>query len=311
MSTPKYRSQVLLLLDILPAVADEECFALHGGTAINLFVRDMPRLSVDLDLTYLLIEDRGATLANIIVALRSIQTRITAKSPSIRITIDTDRFKLLCSRQGIQVKIEVNTTMRGALGAPKMRVLSEKTQSTFDRFAEMRIMPLGQVYGGKICAALSRQHPRDLFDIKYMLQNSGFDDEIKRGFLLCLLSGERPIHEMLRPALLDQQATMEHHFAGMTEEPFGYAQFEETRNTLIAVIHNRLTETDREFLISFKNGSPEWDQYSFADFQRFPAVQWKLQNIRKLKETNGSKHRGQLEALKASLSAVTFEPGAS
>ena len=50
-----YTKQVKLLLDVLPEVAREEHFALHGGTAINLFVRDMPRLSVDIDLTYVLI----------------------------------------------------------------------------------------------------------------------------------------------------------------------------------------------------------------------------------------------------------------
>ena len=48
-----YRRQVQLLIRVLPSIAEEACFALKGGTAINLFVRDMPRLSVDIDLTYL------------------------------------------------------------------------------------------------------------------------------------------------------------------------------------------------------------------------------------------------------------------
>jgi len=49
----RYRKQVALLIQTIPAVPDEKDFALKGGTAINLFVRDMPRLSVDIDLTYL------------------------------------------------------------------------------------------------------------------------------------------------------------------------------------------------------------------------------------------------------------------
>jgi hypothetical protein len=53
-----YKKQVRLLLDVLPEVAKEECFAMHGGTAINLFVRDMPRLSIDIDLTYVKIAER-------------------------------------------------------------------------------------------------------------------------------------------------------------------------------------------------------------------------------------------------------------
>jgi hypothetical protein len=47
------------LIRVLPSIAEEACFALKGGTAINLFVRDMPRLSVDIDLTYLPVQPRG------------------------------------------------------------------------------------------------------------------------------------------------------------------------------------------------------------------------------------------------------------
>jgi len=300
-STPKYRNQVGLLLDVLPEVAAEECFALHGGTAINLFVRDMPRLSVDLDLTYLLIEGRADTLTNIALGLRRIQGRVKARFPNVRVTENPDHSKLLCERQGVQVKVEVNTTMRGSLGDPVLRPLSEKTQEAFDRFAEMRIMPVGQLYGGKICAALDRQHPRDLFDVRHMLQSQGFSGEIRRGFLLCLLSGDRPMHEIIQPTLIDQRATLENHFAGMSEEPFSYAEFEETRQTLIQRINGDLESTDREFLISFKAGDPAWAEYGFGDFEKFPAVQWKLQNIRKLRDTNSLKHRDQLAALKGRL----------
>jgi hypothetical protein len=73
------------LLDVLPEVALEECFAMHGGTALNLFLRDMPRLSVDIGLTYLLIEDRDATIAHVEIALRAIRDRIEAKIPAIHI----------------------------------------------------------------------------------------------------------------------------------------------------------------------------------------------------------------------------------
>ncbi len=49
--TDIYRKQVELLVRTIPNVAEEKCFALKGGTAINLFIRNMPRLSVDIDLT--------------------------------------------------------------------------------------------------------------------------------------------------------------------------------------------------------------------------------------------------------------------
>lgn len=196
------------------------------------------------------------------------------------------------------MKVEVNTTMRGSLSEPVLVPLSERAQERFDQFVEMRIVPLGQLYGGKICAALDRQHPRDLFDVRHMLQSQGFSDEIRRGFLLCLLSGDRPMHEVIQPTLINHRDTLESRFSGMSEEPFSYAEFKETRQTLIEKVNADMVQSDREFLIGFKKGDPAWSQYGFGDFERFPAVQWKLQNIRRLKDTNPLKHGSQLEALR-------------
>ena len=80
-----YKKQVKLVLDVLPEVAKETCFDLHGGTAINLFVRNMPRLSVDIDLTYVEIAERKETLDAINAALGCIKENIEKLSPSIRI----------------------------------------------------------------------------------------------------------------------------------------------------------------------------------------------------------------------------------
>jgi predicted nucleotidyltransferase component of viral defense system len=84
--TDIYRKQVELLVQTLPQVAEETCFALKGGTAINLFVRDMPRLSVDIDLTYLPISDRNHSLADIDAALKRIGGRINRLHPRYSIT---------------------------------------------------------------------------------------------------------------------------------------------------------------------------------------------------------------------------------
>ena len=71
-----YRRQVALLIRILPLVAQEASFALKGGTAINLFVRDLPRLSVDIDLVYLPVADREMSLAAIRAGLARIGAAI-------------------------------------------------------------------------------------------------------------------------------------------------------------------------------------------------------------------------------------------
>lgn len=76
MIAQNYSRQVALLLRVIPEIAKESCFALHGGTAINLFIRDLPRLSVDIDLTYLPIEDRDSSIKNINDALSRIKDSI-------------------------------------------------------------------------------------------------------------------------------------------------------------------------------------------------------------------------------------------
>jgi hypothetical protein len=68
-----FTEQVRLLVALLPSVAKQTCFALKGGTAINLFLRDMPRLSVDIDLTYLPVEDRPAWPPSILPLRRSLR----------------------------------------------------------------------------------------------------------------------------------------------------------------------------------------------------------------------------------------------
>jgi predicted nucleotidyltransferase component of viral defense system len=294
----EYKKQAALLLAVLPEVAKETCFALHGGTAINLFVRNMPRLSVDIDLTYLPIEDRAATLAHIAEALERIKERIKTVIPGVQVQHKKETGKLLIAVRDADIKLEVNLVGRGALSAPVKTPLSERAQKEFEAFTAFPIVPLGQLYGGKICAALDRQHPRDLFDVKYLLANEGFSEEVKKGFLMWLLCGDRPINEVIKPNLQDQRSAMVNQFEGMSEEDFSYEEYEAVRKKLITTIHERLTEKDRKFLLSVKNLTPDWSIY---DFERFPAVQWKLQNLQKLKTTNPQKHQQQYEALKAKL----------
>lgn len=287
-----------LLIQAIPEIAKEPCFALHGGTAINLFIRNMPRLSVDIDLTYVPLEDRETSLKNIATTLEKIKTNLEKINPDIKVVHQEDISKLQITSQEAHIKLEVNQTIRGTISAPVEMTLCDKAQDEFDAFCAIPVVPKGQLYGGKICAALDRQHPRDLFDIKYLLENEGFSEEIKTGFLFCLISSDRPINEIIRPNLKDQNLTMRNHFEGMSKEPFAYAEFEDTRRKLIQTINAELTSEDKEFLISIKEGNPNWGIY---DFSQFPAVQWKLRNIQTLKAGNPKKHAEQLAILKEKL----------
>jgi len=293
-----YKNQVTLLLNVLPEVAKENCFALHGGTAINFFVRDMPRLSVDIDLTYLPIEDRPTTFANIAAALERIKASLEKVILDVRITHRQDVGKLQISVRGVDVKVEVNLVMRGTLATPVKLQLCQKAQNEFEAFSAINVVPIGQIYGGKICAALDRQHPRDLFDIKDLLKNKGFTKEIKEGFLLCLLSSDRPINEVISPNFRDQHSAMDNQFAGMSEEAFSYEEYEAVRKNLVKTIHENLSMKDKSFLLSVKDVTPDWSIYNF---ERYPAVAWKLQNLQKVKVSNPEKHAKQYNDLKKKL----------
>lgn len=293
-----YKRQVALLLNVIPEVEKEECFALHGGTAINLFVRDMPRLSVDIDLTYIPVEERVTTFDNINLSLENIKNNIERLIPNVKAHHQKELLKLQISNNEAQIKLEVNQGMRGIIDKVEKKALCDRAQEQFDAFCTINTVSLGQLYGGKICAALDRQHPRDLFDVKCLLENEGFTEEIKIGFLFALLSSKRPIWEMLFPHFIDQSQTFVNQFEGMTSEPFTYEDFENTRVIILEIIHNSLSKKDRDFIISFEEVKPDWTIYNF---EKYPAIQWKLQNLEKLKNSNPEKYLEGVNLLKEKL----------
>lgn len=298
----EYKAQVDLLLSILPHVAKEEQLALKGGTAINLFIRDMPRLSVDIDLTYISWQDDRATaLQNITTALDRIEERIKGSIKPVSITRvplgQGQDVKLNCQTPKAHVKIEVNTTTRGILFPERMMSVTEVVQNEFQKFAAIKVVSHGELYGGKICAALDRQHPRDIFDVHYLLKNEGFSDDIKKGFLFFLLSHARPMHELINPNRQDQKQAFENQFSGMTSESFTYENYEAVREQLINEIKKSLTDDEKHFLLTFKKGEPKWELIKIDNLQYYPAIQWKLQNIQALVKNNSAKHTDLLKGL--------------
>lgn len=291
-----YAQKVELLLRLIPIVMEEEVFAIHGGTAINLFLKDLPRYSVDIDLTYIPLADRQTSLDDINLHLKSIADKAKKAFKGIHIVPNFSTCKLLCEYHGKQVKIEVNQTKRGVVGGECLSMpLSEKAQNEFSLFCEAKIVPLTQLYGGKIAAALSRQHPRDLFDVKYMDIPL---DECREGLIFCLLGSDRPIHESFAPSLIDQREAMENQFAEMTDISFTYEDFEETRAKLINDLRSLLTEEDKRFLVRFESGQPEWNGYEFEYFKDYPSVQWKILNLKKLAKQNPQKLQAEAEKLR-------------
>lgn len=303
MITPTYRAQVDLLLQVLPYVAKEKIFALKGGTAINLFVREMPRLSVDIDLTYLPLDSRTEALKNIQNGLGRIKSDIENNVQGIRINTvplngGTD-VKLNCQGRGAQIKIEVNTITRGNVFPTELMQVVDSVQDEFDKFAAINVVSMAELYGGKICAAIDRQHPRDIFDVKLLLENEGFTDTIWAGVKVGLISHYKPISELLFPVLKDQKLAFDNQFAGMTRLEFSYKDYEVTRENLIKTMRKHLTDEDKLFILSFVRGEPDWELFPIHVLKDLPAIKWKLLNINRLKKENAVKYEQMINNLEA------------
>ncbi|MBD5196175.1 MAG: nucleotidyl transferase AbiEii/AbiGii toxin family protein [Bacteroidales bacterium] len=296
-----YRNQVALLIRVMPLVFRIKDFAVHGGTAINLFHRNLNRYSVDIDITYIPIADRDSSLKAINAHLASLKTSIERAVPGMRVIHKQDVWKLQCTKDGTTIKIEVNGTKRGLLGEVEKKELCEKAKTEFGMTCYANIVSLSQLYGGKIAAALSRQHPRDLFDCREITDKDF--SEVKAGFMLCLLGSDKPIVESLTPNPINQTEALKNQFEGMTDEPFSYEDYEMSRNNLIQVVNRGLDETDKEFLISFEDGTPDWDKCCAGDLSQYPSVRWKLQNIQVLKKKNPQKHHEGVDKLEKFFSA--------
>lgn len=305
MINQSYLNQADLLLQVIPHIATEKTLALKGGTAINLFLRNMPRLSVDIDLTYLPFDNRETALTNISDSLGRIRERITKSIPGITVnnhTIEGNDIKLLVQSQNAQIKVEVNTITRGHLHPVRLLQVNEKVQERFQKFAAIQVVSDAELFGGKICAALDRQHPRDLFDVFLLFQESGYNENVKYGFIQALVSHMRTMHEVLHPHLLDQRTAFDNQFQGMSDIDFTYEDFENTREKLIETVNSSLTDTDRSFLLSFKRGEPDWNLFPVKGLKDMSAVQWKLLNLQNLIKSNPGKHKELLSRLETLLS---------
>lgn len=283
----QYMQQVDLLLDVLPILNQFECFALKGGTAINLFIRNMPRLSVDIDLAYLPIEPRDIFLKNITDEMLKLKQLIQDKNFKVQETRTQDQqlSKLVVHGHQTAIKIEPNLVIRGSAFNCEEYDLCQNAQDQFLKYCRIRSLSAADIYGGKICAALDRQHPRDLFDIHQLFfHEKRISDKIRQAFIVYLCSGNRPIHEMLSAELKLSNFTDEFYneFQGMTIVPISNEMLLNARNQLVHTILNDFSDNERQFLLSVKLGEPDWSLMQIPDIEKLPALQWKILNIKRM-----------------------------
>ena len=299
-----YLDTARLLTQVAPIVFQDGVFALKGGTAINMFVRDLPRLSVDLDLVF---PDhtlpREAALASINEAIRNAAERLNARGflTHTVASADTGETKLLIRRGAIEVKVEVNFVMRGTVYPVRMATLVPKAREALMADLELPVVSTEDLYGGKLVAAMDRQHPRDLFDCMQLFAHEGITPAIRRSFVVYLACHNRPVHEVLFPVPRDISQEYERTFKGMTAEPVALEELIATRDRLIHELQKGLDADERKFLISFVRNQPEWNLLGTTHFPDLPGIRWKLSNLEKLAKRSPQKFMAQASVLESRL----------
>jgi len=294
-----YTATVRQLLDIAPVVFTSPHFAIKGGTALNLFLHDLPRLSVDIDVVFTNHSlGREEALQAIAAEFSAISQRLEAMGYEVRQRRNSagNESKLMVIGPLAEVKVEVNEVFRGTLLPLQQRPLSPATEEEFAQAVSLPLLATAELYGSKLVAAMDRQHPRDLFDVLILYNDTGLTPEIVDSFVAYLAGHNRPVHEVLMPRLHPLDAAFANQFNGMTRDEVSLETLEQTRTHLVQDLPRALTDQHRTFLLSLLQNQPRWDCMPFPHLQELPAIRWKLQNLAKLK---GAKRAEQVDRLQA------------
>lgn len=292
----EFEEQTKLVLLVLPFI-DKDIFALKGGTAINFFYQNLPRLSVDIDLTYLPIEDRKTSFKKIHQSLNKLQSELIKRgfeSVSDKKLDGNSEVKLVVSKEKIQIKVEPNFTLRGTVLEPEMREVSKKISELYGSTLKVNCLKYEEVYAGKICAALDRQYPRDLFDIKLLLEGQGITKKLKDVFLFYLISSARPFHELLSPKKQPIKTLFEQKFLGMNFEKITIEDLDDAYNTLVKKLKESIEENDIELLRTILQLNPQWHLSKIKNIENYPSIKWRMLNVEKMSEAKRQKELKEL-----------------
>jgi hypothetical protein len=299
-----YARTVRLLLTAAPAVFDNAIFAMKGGTAINLFIQDMPRLSVDIDVVYIPWQpNREEALHDIAAELERIRARLAPLGLIVRTlpSRDQSETKLFIENEISQVKVEVNFVFRGTVLSVLRQPLSRKTAELFSVELAAPLLAPDELYGSKLVAAMDRQHPRDLFDVWRLFETGGLSDATIECFVTYLAGHNRPFHEVLFGTDKAIEREYQDHFVGMTAEAVPLETLLAARTRLREELSRRLTSAQRRFLISLSQAQPEWNLLHCPYASELPALRWKLANLETFKKRRPDDFREQALLLEQKL----------
>ncbi|WP_321917030.1 nucleotidyl transferase AbiEii/AbiGii toxin family protein [Paraburkholderia sp. J11-2] len=310
----QYLNTVRLMLAIAPDVFDTPHFAMKGGTAINMFVQDLPRLSVDIDVIMRSHDpDRAEALAIINTELARAKQAIERQGYHVTVAGASgknkgDDVKLTVASADTQVKVEVKYVFRGTLMPTVMRPVVPRAQEMFRVDFEVPTLADAELYGSKLVAALDRQHPRDIFDVQHMYETyGGLRDDCVAAFVGYLAGHNRPVHEVLfaKPHSLAHE--YEAGFVGMTVDEVSLSRLEEVQAQLHHDLPRALSPKQREFLLSLVRLAPDWALMPYAHLSDMPAIRWKIENLRKLRTRDKQRFADQEARLQGAFSALDRE----
>ncbi|NBU10823.1 MAG: nucleotidyl transferase AbiEii/AbiGii toxin family protein [Proteobacteria bacterium] len=299
-----YIDLVRVLLESAPAIFATRHFAMKGGTAINLFIETMPRLSVDIDVVYADFQaPRDEALKSIASGLEAARKQLAkyGLEAEVSATKVGDEIKLFIRRDRNQVKVEVNHVFRGTVLPVETRRLGGEARKLFTTDLSVPVLATAELYGSKLVAAMDRQHPRDLFDVRGLFERGGLTPEVVECFVCYLAGHNRPVHEVLFSRDQDMSLAFENEFVGMTRIPVTLAGLEQVRRKLKAELPAALTVNHRQFLLGLVAGEPDWSLVKCPHLSQLPAIRWKLKNLAKLKQSNPGKFARQAEELRVGL----------
>lgn len=303
-----YLRTVALLLDIAPHVFTSGRFAMKGGTALNLFVQEMPRLSVDIDVVYVHHEtERSQALHEIAAELVAVQQKLQRQGLRADLLGGAGReeSKILVRGADAQVKVEVNHVFRGTVLPIETRRLTAAAEERFETGFSVPTLAVAELYGGKLVAAMDRQHSRDLFDVIRMYEHVGLTEDIVECFVAYLAAHNRPIHEVLFSRENDLREAFNDEFLGMTAVPVSLSELESIRTRLHHELPKALADRHRRFLLTLASGKPDWTLMTCRHLRDMPGIRWKLLNLEKLKNANSEKFRQQFEDLSREFDRLT------
>lgn len=306
-----YIDQVRLLLRVLPHLDRIPDFAMKGGTAINLFLRPLPRLSVDIDLVYLPIEDRPASLkkieANLGLLKQSVEKEVGIKS--CRLEVKPEYSKLYIEDQSSIIKVEPNSLLRGTIFSCAKVNTHPFVKKEFGFEAKVNLIDSREIYAGKFCAAIDRQHPRDFFDVREIMKEITKTEleEFRSPFCVYMAMTGRPIHELLNSKLVPNfEKTFKSSFDGMTNEAVSAKElivsFDQFKKSSLF----SFTKGEKEFLIKMQIGEVVPEGLKLSESQKkkipsLPGIKWKILNVEKLKNIDSNKYRQAINQLETEL----------